>query len=175
LLLFRNRLFADAYNIVVVTTISAPVSAQSETREALLAYVDALTLAEPIQARLWQLAHLTLTQVSVLRELKAGSQTAGMLGQAVGLSPTSVTRLVDRLERRRLVTRHRESEDRRCVEIRLSAAGERLLGEVKILRGSHLHRAVESMAPDERRRLTVGLRRLVRLARSIAAQNEEGG
>src|SRR5438552_4025411 len=114
-----------------MTTISTPRPIQNQTREALLAYLDALTLAEPIQARLWQLAHLTLTQVSLLRELRSGSQTAGVLGQAVGLSPTSLTRLVDRLEGRGLVIRRRESEDRRCVEIRLSAAGERLLGEVK--------------------------------------------
>src|SRR5260370_949837 len=57
----------------------------------MLAYLDALTLAEPIQAKLWQLAQLTLTQVSVLRRLRAGSQTAGKLGQAVGLSPASPT------------------------------------------------------------------------------------
>jgi len=137
-----------------VTTISTPRPIQNQTREALLAYLDALTLAEPIQARLWQLAHLTLTQVSLLRELRSGSQTAGVLGQAVGLSPTSLTRLVD---------------------IRLSAAGERLLGEVKIFRGSLLHRAVDSMTPDERRRLTVGLKRLVDLARSIVAHDEQGG
>ena len=158
-----------------MTTISTPRPIQNQTREALLAYLDALTLAEPIQARLWQLAHLTLTQVSLLRELRSGSQTAGVLGQAVGLSPTSLTRLVDRLEGRGLVIRRRESEDRRCVEIRLSAAGERLLGEVKIFRGSLLHRAVDSMTPDERRRLTVGLKRLVDLARSIVAHDEQGG
>jgi len=96
-----------------------------------------------------------------------------MLGQSVGLSPTSVTRLVDRLERRGLVTRRRESEDRRYVEIHLEPAGERLLGEIKILRGSDLHRAVEAMTRDERRRLAAGLRRLVELTRGIAAESED--
>ncbi len=96
-----------------------------------------------------------------------------MLGQSVGLSPTSVTRLVDRLERRGLVSRRRESEDRRRVEIHLEPAGERLLGEIKLLRGSDLQRAVESMTRDERRRLTAGLRRLVELTRGIAAQSAE--
>jgi len=157
-----------------MTTISVPqVAAQDQTRETLRAYLDALTLAEPIQARLWHLAQITLTQLSVLRELRSGPQTTGMLGRAVGLSPTSVTRLVDRLERRALVARRRGDGDRRCVEVRLEPAGERLLGEIKVLRGSDLHRAVESMTNDERRRLTVGLRRLVELTRGMAAQMAE--
>lgn len=155
-----------------MTTSSTPAATQTEVREALLAYLDALTLAEPIQARLWQLAEITLTQLSVLRELREGPQTAGKLGAAVGLSPTSITRLVDRLESRGLVSRRRESDDRRCVEIHLEPAAEKLLGQIKVLRGSHLHRAVDSMTRDERRRLTVGLRRLVELTRAIAAKEE---
>lgn len=129
----------------------------------------ALTLAEPVQARLWQEAGITLTQLSVLRELRPGPQTAGRLGQGVGLSPASVTRLIDRLERRGLVSRRRESDDRRCVEIHLQPAGEMLLGEVRVLRGTALHRAVESMSADDRRRLAVALRQLVERTRSIVA------
>jgi len=161
------------YTVAVTTTTSSPSATQDETREAIHAYLDALALAEPIQARLWQLAEITLTQLLVLRQLRSGPRTAGMLGQSVGLSPTSVTRLVDRLERRGLVTRRRESEDRRYVEIHLEPAGERLLGEIKILRGSDLHRAVEAMTRDERRRLAAGLRRLVELTRGIAAESED--
>src|SRR5467141_355271 len=158
-----------------MTTIAAPDAAQTDTRSTLLAYLEALTLAEPLQERIWQLAQLTLTQVSVLRELRDEPKTAGKLGQAVGLSPTSVTRLVDRLERRGLVSRHREFADRRLVEIRLDPAGEKLLGEIKVLRGSPLHRAVEAMTRDERRNLTTGLRRLVELTRDIDARDEERG
>jgi DNA-binding MarR family transcriptional regulator len=140
----------------------------------MLAYLDALTLAEPIQARLWQLAQLTLTQVSVLRQLRAGPQTAGRLGHAVGLSPASLSHLVDRLERRGLVSRRREAEDRRVVEVCLEPAGESLLSEIKPLRGSDLHRAVESMTSEERRRLTSSLTRLVEMAHRIAAEREDG-
>jgi len=154
-----------------VATITAP--AAELTREALLAYFDALTLAEPIQARLWQMAGITLTQLSVLRELRAGPRTLGMLGEAIGLSAASVSHLVDRLERRRLVKRRRESEDRRQVHVHLAPAGERLLGEVKVLRGSNIHGAFDSMTREERHQLTLGLRRLVELARGISAQEEE--
>jgi DNA-binding MarR family transcriptional regulator len=155
-----------------LTTTSAPSATSSEARVALLAYLDALALAEPIQNRLWQLAELTLTQVQVLRSVREGRQTLGKLGQANGLSATSVTRIVDRLERRRLVSRRRESEDRRLVQVYLEPEGERLLGEVRGLGGSDIHRAVEAMTGEERRRLTASLRRLVELARAARAAEE---
>ena len=150
-----------------MTSSLAPASTPTETKQALIAYLGAMALAEPIQARLWQEAQITLTQLSVLRVLQEAPQTSGKLGFEAELSPTSVTRIVDRLERRGLVTRRREGEDRRYVEIHLEPAGERLLGQLKILRGSDLYQAVEAMTSDERRRLTASLRRLVELARSV--------
>ena len=147
--------------------------AGSQTREALLAYLDALTLAEPIHERLWMQARITLTQLTVLRELRSGPQSAGKLGLAVGVSPASLTRLVDRLEVRGLVSRHRGAGDRRCVEVRLEPAGETLLGQLKVLRGSELQLAVEAMTLDERRRLKKSLRRLVDLTRAQACGRQK--
>lgn len=161
------------YIIAVLTTTSTPASTSEETRATLLAYLDALALAEPIQAKLWQLAELTLTQVQVMRTLlRGGPQTLGKLGQANGLSPTSVTRIVDRLEKRGLVSRRRESEDRRLVQVHLEPAGERLMGEIRVMRGSDIHQAVEAMTSQERRQLTASMKRLVELARA-ASVNEE--
>jgi DNA-binding MarR family transcriptional regulator len=156
-----------------VASISPAVSVSEEAKTTLLAYLDALALAEPIQARLWQIAELTLTQVQVLRALREAPRTLGKLGQEIGLSPTSVTRMVDRLERRGLVVRRRESDDRRLVQVHLEPAGERVLGQTRVMRGSNLHQAVEAMTPDERRRLTASLRRLVELARSASGRVEE--
>jgi DNA-binding MarR family transcriptional regulator len=155
-----------------VTTISAPVTSQAETKAALLAYLDALALAEPIQAQLWQRAHLTLTQLSVLRHLRSGAQTGGRLGELAGLSAASISRLVDRLEKRGLVSRRRDTDDRRQVEVRLEPAGERLLGEARVFRGSDMHHAVEAMSSEERRRLTASLSRLVEVTREVALQRE---
>lgn len=155
-----------------MSTISAPVTAQSETKAALIAYLDALALAEPVQAQLWQRARLTLTQASVLRNLRSGPHTVGKLAETVGLSAASISRLLDRLERRALVSRRRDTHDRRIVEVHLEPAGERLLGEVKVFKGSDVHRAVEAMSADERRRLTTSLTRLVDLTRAIALQRE---
>jgi DNA-binding MarR family transcriptional regulator len=151
--------------IAVMANNSATVEVAAETKEALLSYLDALALAEPIQSKLWQQAEITLTQVQVLRALRGRPQTLGKLGQSIGLSPTSVTRVVDRLERRGLVSRRRESDDRRLVQLHLEPAGDRLMDEIRVVRGSNLHQAVEAMTGEERRQLTTSLRRLVDLAR----------
>lgn len=161
-----------------MATTSAPAAApaatvQAETKAALLAVLDAITLAEPIQAKLWQVSRITMTQLSVLRQLRNGPQTVGRLGAEVGLSPASVTRLVDRLERRGLVARSRDADDRRRVDVRLTAYGERVLGESKVFKGSDVHLAVEAMSSEDRRRMTRGLERFVELARGFAARDEE--
>jgi DNA-binding MarR family transcriptional regulator len=158
-----------------VTTIAAPVTTQTETKAALVAYLDALSLAESIQAKLWHVAQITLTQLTVLRELRTGPRTAGRLAELAGLSAASTSRLVDRLERRGLVRRRREHGDRRYVEVHLEPEGEKLLGEIRVLKGSDLHRAVESMTSEERRRLTSALTRLVELTRAFAIEREGRG
>ena len=141
----------------------------------MLAVLDAITLAEPIQARLWQVSRITMTQLAVLRQLRAGPAAVGRLGAEVGLSPASVTRLVDRLEKRGLVARSRDAEDRRRVDVRLTSQGERVLGESKVFKGSDVHLAVEAMTSEDRRRMTRGLEKLVELARGFAARDEERG
>jgi DNA-binding MarR family transcriptional regulator len=144
----------------------APSSSESapmdpRVREALVAYLEAMALSEPIQVELWQSARVTLTQLSVLRQLRQGPRPAGKLASSVGLSPTSATRLLDRLAERGLISRRRDPEDRRCVQIHLEPEGQRVLGELKVVRGSDLHRAVEAMTAPELRQLTGALRRLV--------------
>jgi DNA-binding MarR family transcriptional regulator len=139
-----------------------------EVREVLGAYLDASLLAGSLQAELWREAHLTLAQLAVLRNLLDGRpKLAGELAGRVGLSPASATRLFDRLEERGLLRRHRGRDDRRCVEIRLTARGRQLIGAARALRESPLRRAVEAMTEAERRSLAVALRRLAETARQL--------
>jgi DNA-binding MarR family transcriptional regulator len=153
---------------------SAPAAGQ-ETKRVLNAYLDAVRLIEPIQARLWQQARLTLTQRRLLQSLRSGQSGQGELGRELGLSPASLTRLVDRLEERGLVVRSRDSEDRRRVTVELQPAGQRLLGETRMLRGSTLSRAVEAMAPEARNRLAESLEALIEATRALEGEADEGG
>ena len=145
------------------TTISPGV------RDVLRIYFDAIALAEPAQFALWRSAGLTLTQFGTLRQLRGGSLPAGELASLLGISPTSITRILDRLENRKLIGRSRDPFDRRRLRIALLPAGTRLLAAVSVLEGTAIHRAVEDMSQDEKRRIVASLSRLVELTRSHAA------
>lgn len=71
---------------------------------------------------------LTGPQLISLRVLdQRGPMTAGALARAVDLSQATLTGILDRLAKRRLVTRRRSSSDRRRVTIALSPEGERVV------------------------------------------------
>ena len=76
---------------------------------------------------------LTMTQYNVLRILR-GAGTAGLsCGDVAGRMITrdpDLTRLLDRLEARALVTRARDGEDRRVVVTRITREGLALLAEL---------------------------------------------
>jgi len=76
---------------------------------------------------------LTSTQYNVLRILR-GAGSAGLscrevAGRMITRDP-DLTRLLDRLEARKLVTRARDGEDRRVVTTRIAPAGLALLAQL---------------------------------------------
>ncbi len=156
-----------------MATSEAGVRARAATKTALIAYLNALALAEPIQAKLWRVSGITMTQLAVLRRLRQGPEPMGRLGTEVGLAPASITRLVDSLERGGLVARSRDGADRRRVDVRLTSHGEKVLGEMHVFKGTNVHQAIESMTDEERGVLIAGLDRFVQLARGFGAVEDE--
>lgn len=78
---------------------------------------------------------LTATHYNVLRILRGageGGLPCGEIAARLVAHDPDVTRLVDRLERRDLVTRVRDAKDRRVVTIRLTAAGAALAEDAAI-------------------------------------------
>ncbi|MGD1154944.1 MAG: MarR family transcriptional regulator [Terriglobia bacterium] len=75
-------------------------------------------------------AGLSHTQYNVLRILR-GTGERGLCCREVAermiTRDPDVTRLLDRLERRGLLTRSRDSLDRRVITVRISAAGQKVL------------------------------------------------
>ena len=69
---------------------------------------------------------VTRPQYSVLRLLlEEGQQTANALSAQMGVTPGNLTGVVDRLQSAGLVQRQRDPQDRRCVHVSLTPAGER--------------------------------------------------
>jgi DNA-binding MarR family transcriptional regulator len=119
----------------------------------LRAYLDAVTLSEALQTYIWHSAELTLAQVRVMRRLARNPQSLSQLGAELALAPPSMTRLVDRLETRGLITRERDETDRRKVVAALTEEGRRLVSAIPFLEGTAIRMAVERMTESQRERI----------------------
>lgn len=90
-------------------------------------------VADKLQQVLKTRAGISQTQYNVLRILR-GAGSAGLpCGEIAGRMLTrdpDITRLLDRLVRRRLARRARERQDRRVIRARITPAGLELLAEI---------------------------------------------
>jgi DNA-binding MarR family transcriptional regulator len=136
------------------------------TRDTLRAIFDVVMLAEPAQAALWHSHGLTLTQLGAIRVLAEGSLPAGKLAHRLAMSPTSLTRMLDRLESSGLIERLKDDDDRRKVTIRLLPAGSNLLDGISVLAGTAMHEAVDAMSAEDQVQLLESATLLVALTRA---------
>jgi DNA-binding MarR family transcriptional regulator len=141
------------YNVAVAAT-----NPDASAVHLLRAYLDAVTLSEALQTRIWHAAELTLAQVRVLRRLAKEPRSLGWLGADLMLAPPSITRLVDRLEERGLIERRRDDDDRRKVVATLTTKGTQLLSAIPFLEGTPLRIAVERMTAADRDRIAAAMR-----------------
>ena len=85
---------------------------------------------------------LTASEINALGNLADGiGRTVSEMGAAVGTRPATLTGILDRLERRGLITRRARPGDRRAVLIELTADGEQTAALIR-----HTLRDVETHA-----------------------------
>ncbi len=97
-----------------------------------------------------QLADLGLRQaeVNVLAQLEPGRpRTVGELAAATGQRSSTLTGVLDRLERRRLVRRRVNPADRRSFTIALTASGERAAARVHEVFAAFDERVLADLPP----------------------------
>lgn len=77
-------------------------------------------------------AELSANQYNVLRILRGAAEglPCGEIGNRMITRDPDITRLLDRLEKRELISRCRETKDRRMVLTRITPAGLKLLAEL---------------------------------------------
>jgi len=115
---------------------------------------------------------VTLSQYRALVLLcSRGPQGVAQLADLLGVSPSTATRMVDRLVTKGLARRHRASRDRRCVTVRVSGVGEALVREVTARRRAEIARIVGSMAPGSHESLVRALSEFARAAGEVPDQS----
>ena len=108
----------------------------SKTRAEYDAYVAIVRAAEEMNRDFVELLRpddLSITQYNVLRILRGAGDaglSCGQVGDRLIRHDPDITRLLDRLERRELVTRTRDVADRRVVRTSITSDGLRLLARL---------------------------------------------
>jgi DNA-binding MarR family transcriptional regulator len=111
---------------------------------------------------------VSLAQYRVLVVLASrGPQRLADLAHALGVQPSTATRVCDRLVDRRLIRRQRAQGDRREIRVALTEAGRVLVGEVTERRRTEIHRLVAAVPASARPRVVSGLRALAQAAGEV--------
>jgi DNA-binding MarR family transcriptional regulator len=114
-----------------------------------------LTLQRATHATLAVLAaelsnlELTGSEINVLANLADGrSRTVSALGAAIGSKPTTLTSVLDRLERRGHITRGAHPDDRRAVQVVLTSSGRATAATIRDVVGEIEELAVWNLPED---------------------------
>ena len=105
---------------------------------------------------------LTGPQLWALKTLQTrGPMSAGRLAAALAVHQSSVSILVDRLEKRGLVRRNRRQDDHRVVQMELTKRGATLAADAPEAAQGRLLHALEAMPPGRVRSIRRAIDRLV--------------
>jgi MarR family transcriptional regulator, organic hydroperoxide resistance regulator len=144
----------------------APISLENQIFLKVLKTADAL---EQQAEELVRTAGLTAAQYNVLRILR-GAEPAGLPCRGIGDRMIShdpdITRLLDRMEKCGLITRERQTKDRRVVMARITAQGRALL--------KRLDRPVRELHKQQFRHIpTARLKALGELLEEVGARGSQ--
>lgn len=104
---------------------------------------------------------LTVPQLVVIRQITTEPKTIGQLSKAVDLSYSTVSGIIDRLEREQLVERVRDENDRRVVWIRKTEKITELFEKVDLLSGEIYKQHFNSFSEEELNNIINSLEALV--------------
>ena len=149
-----------------------PVSDEDETiAQTIRLYGRTLALVDPSRLEAWVGLGLTMTQLGVLfllrREVGA---PAGLLAERLRVTPSTLTRMVDRLVRLNLVRRQEDCDDRRLVRHYLTPEGAQSLEEMARTARAYLTEVLRQLPREKLERLFEALQDL-----SQAAEAAERG
>src|SRR5580704_3994378 len=105
---------------------------------------------------------VTVAEWVVMREMFDDEETSpGVLAERIGMTRGGVSKLVDRLVMKKLVTRRERSDDRRFQSIALTAAGRRLTPQLAALADQNDEEFFHPLTAAERAALIRAMKKLV--------------
>ena len=105
---------------------------------------------------------VTAAEWVVMREMFDDEETSpGVLAERIGMTRGGVSKLVDRLVTKKLVTRRERSDDRRFQSIALTAPGRRLVPQLAALADCNDEELFHPLSTRERAALTATMKKLV--------------
>lgn len=144
-----------------------------ETIGAFRAFHDALWSGEGLEP--WLEADLTMPQLKALMVICNGNGVSGRdLGCALGVGPSTVSALVDRLVERGWVRREEDADDRRIVRAIPTTEGTELVARLRTARRERLLRLLAHLDDDDLALVTRALRLLSQGAAERSARQHPG-
>lgn len=114
------------------------------------------------QLRVIEESGLSMTQCKALLELGGIGETAdprqvGELAETFGVSVPSMSRAVDALVKKKLVTRLEDPDDRRVRRVAITAKGKQFVDTLLVVRQAGLEAFAESLNAAQRRKLDTAI------------------
>jgi DNA-binding MarR family transcriptional regulator len=130
------------------------------------------TESRRITKELARRADLTGPQLTVLKMLEGvGDLSLSDLSERIRAQNSTVTGIIDRMEREGLVVRARSTEDRRVIKIRLTERGAKIAGDIAVEPMEIFRSALDSLTPAEMRDLLRILTKIARRVQSIVKRD----
>jgi DNA-binding MarR family transcriptional regulator len=142
-------------------------------RRTLGAFLRVVALAEPLQGQLAAEYGISFGDLHAVRVLsRLGEVPVSHYGAELGLARSTITNLVDRLERAGLVARVASPTDRRVTLVRLTATGLRAVDAVATVADSDVASRVLALAESDQTALAELLERLLAADPELPAEPE---
>lgn len=138
---------------------------------AIAGYTQLVELLSALRTPEFPDPHVTMAQMRVLMVLAAvGEARMSDLAQQVGISPSTLSSLVDRLVEAGLANRLDDPRDRRSVVVALAPAGSRILDQFSELGSDALRALLEQLHAKDIVTVNKAIELLVAAARRLSAE-----
>ena len=147
---------------------------KSDVDQVLEAILYLYTESRRITKELAKRADLTGPQLTVVKLLEAfGDLSLSELSDRIRAQNSTVTGIIDRMERESLVTRERSKEDRRVVYIKLTPKGRELAREIPIEPMEVFKSALETLSQQEMKDLLRIMTKVAKRVRTIVDKEQK--